>query len=180
MGNTYLYSLLTLKVIDDNVILLVKNNYTLKESELKFPAIDFDLNKVCNKLSIATGDYLKSPFYYFDNEIDDDAPIEYTILQDKQNIKLIPIFQKLHKEVNEFVYRLLVYKYNSIKRACHNYNLYNQKDLKITRKGYLRQLFNEYCLLRKQYFNSSYYKTNEFKNLNKIVVKLLYKYLFKD
>ena len=175
---TSLFVLDSVKVNCNDVILTVKNSYTRKEKNITIPIQDFNLKKVCNSMNISIDNYTADKDLYYDYEIDYSEPIEYVIIKEYNNLSTVPYWQLQKSEINEFVYRLLVYKNNSIKRIKHNYSSSSYKDIKLTKKQYLKQVFNEYCLLRKHYFNNEYYKYNEFKNLNKQVVKMIYKYLF--
>lgn len=177
---TNLFTLEKVRGNNNNIILTIKNCYNNISKDLTFDIASFDLKTICNKFNIFYGDWEKSNNFEFDNNnISDDEIQPYIFTRVSNSYKPIPIFQLRKNELSEFIYRLFVYKYNSIDRIKTNYARCSYKDIKLTKKQYLRQVFNEYCLLRRHYFNDSYYNNQYLRNLNKIVVRMLYNKLFK-
>ena len=171
-----MFMLDSVKMIDDDVILKMQNVITSKSKTMKFAIKDFDFNNVCKLYNIDTSYYNRGNFYIWDKQLDN-SPLNYDIIDFIKDEYKLPDFQLNKSKINEFVYRLLIFKENYIKPALKNFTTLNYRGIDISKRQYLKRLFNTYSLIRKHYFNKEYYNNDYFKNLNKIVVKLLYKYL---
>lgn len=159
---------------NDNFILLdVVNNYTNKHKELKFREKNFNLQTICNNNNIDITEYFNTEF----NEafMGSDSEFEVNHVVDKQYsvFKTIPNFQYNRKDINNFIYRLLIFKSDCIDNFEYNFNQYTFKEFKITKKQYIKQLYDQYKLLKNRYYNNEL--GNNINKLDRIILKQLIK-----
>ena len=158
---------------DDFILLDVVNNYTNKHKELKFKGEDFNLQDVCRNNNIDITEYFNTEFNEAFAGSDEEFNISHIVDKQYSVFKTIPDFQYDRKNINPFVYRLVIFKNDCIDNFKYNFNQYYLKDLKITKKQYIKQLYNQYKLLKSRYYNNEL--NNNINKLDTIILKQLIK-----
>ena len=175
MNSTKVNELYEIRANDnEQVVAIIRNKTTQKLSKVLLNN-NTNIFEYCYNNNIDASSYKKLVNEdNYDNTSDNylRAIIQKELDKLREKTEPIPQWQVDRYKINPFVYFLLVFKGN-VTSGIYKYS--NKLDLqyKLSKRMYLKYVYNIYTDIKKRYFNNEFYKTLACRNLNKNIYRFI-------